>query len=300
MVGLAELVRRIIAKCVTAGDNTVMDAVHVRNLEQIREQDPRRFTSRLGTLVLASLGGAGIVAALMFGSNRTASRQVQPGNDALAQLAARNRVQAGPAARFDSQSVSFPNLLSDSNKPTTAFAAVKDEQGRLVPADPAADNHSRPDADSTRSIEHTMPLGGVLGPKSGAQPPRDQLSEMATAASQVVGDAELASEGHDGGIQIQVASFRTIEDADALVRDLRHKGHHAFRQPAYVPDRGLWQRVRIGPFKAKIEAITYRNRLEQTEKLLAFVVDPDRKRRAAADRESVLSSREKKTNPSGT
>ena len=43
-----------------------MDAVNVRNLEQIREQDSRRVKSRLGTLVLASLGGAGIVVAVMM------------------------------------------------------------------------------------------------------------------------------------------------------------------------------------------------------------------------------------------
>jgi len=97
-----------------------------------------------------------------------------------------------------------------------------------------------------------------------------------------------------------VASFRTIEDADALVKDLRHKGHHAFRQPAYVPDRGLWQRVRIGPFKSRVEASAYRRKLEQTERILAFVIDPDKKKRPAADRESILSSREKVSPPAGT
>ena len=40
-----------------------MDSVNVRNLEQIQEEDPKRRSSRLGTLLLASLGGAALVAA---------------------------------------------------------------------------------------------------------------------------------------------------------------------------------------------------------------------------------------------
>jgi cell division septation protein DedD len=253
----------------------------------------------LGTLVLASLGGAGIVAAVLFGSGHSNTTPV-PHSDALAQLAARQRTQSGPVARIDSQSVSFPNVLSDSDKPTTPLAAVRDEQGKLLAAEPTTASVSELPPGSEKIPGNPLPAAELLNANSSALTPKDQLSKMAVAATQVADDAELASEGHDGGIQIQVASFRTIEDADALVRDLRHKGHHAFRQPAYVPDRGLWQRVRIGPFKAKIEAIAYRNKLEQTERILAFVVDPDRKKRASSDRESVLSSREKKPNPQGT
>jgi cell division septation protein DedD len=276
-----------------------MDAVNVRNLEQIREQDSRRIKSRLGTLVLASLGGAGIVVAVMFSSSHSSAPQVSK-SDALAQLAAQQRTSSGPATRVDSQNVSFPNVLSDSDKPTTALAAVKDEQGRLVPAEPTTIVQPELPPGSDKIPGSQVPAADLLNATSALSQPQDQLSRMAAAASQVADDAELVAEGHEGGVQIQVASFRTIEDADTLVRDLRHKGHHAFRQPAYVPERGLWQRVRIGPFRAKIEAIAYRNKLEQTERILAFVVDPDRKRRQAADRESVLSSREKKSVPSGT
>jgi len=145
-----------------------------------------------------------------------------------------------------------------------------------------------------------LPASELLSAANQATQGKDPLSKMAIAASQVPDNVELASEGHDGGIQIQVASFRTIEDADALVKDLRHKGHHAFRQPAYVPDRGLWQRVRIGPFKSRVEASAYRRKLEQTERILAFVIDPDKKKRPTADRESILSSREKASPPAGT
>jgi len=276
-----------------------MDTVHVRNLEQIREQDSTRIGSRLGTLLLALLGGAGIAAAVMLSSTRNSPPQAGT-SDALAKLAARQQNQSGPTARIESHNVSFPDVLSDSANPTTALAAVKDEQGRLVAPEPAASSQPEISELTEKIPGGPLPAADLLASGAAGAQPKDPLAKMATAATQIADDATLAPEGHEGGIQIQVASFRTIEDADALVRDLRHKGHHAFRQPAYVPDRGLWQRVRIGPFKTKIEAVAYRTKLEKTEKILAFVVDPDRRKRAASDRESVLSSREKKPSPSGT
>lgn len=274
-----------------------MDAVNVRNLEQIREHELRKTKSRLGTLVLASLGGAGVVMAIVASSSHSGQSRL-PSADALATLNGEQKSNGGPVARVDRQNVSFPSLLSDAEKPTTALAAVKDEQGRLMANEPVAVNE--PDSAMEKIPTTKLPASELLSAANQATQGKDPLSKMAIAASQVPDNAELASEGHDGGIQIQVASFRTIEDAEALVKDLRHKGHHAFRQPAYVPDRGLWQRVRIGPFKSRVEASAYRRKLEQTERILAFVIDPDKKKRPAADRESILSSREKASPPAGT
>ena len=276
-----------------------MDTVHVRNLEQIREQDTGRIGSRLGTLLLALLGGAGIAAAVLLSSSHTSKPQLGT-SDALTKLAARQANPSGPSSRIESQNVSFPDVLSDSENPTTALAAVRDDQGRLVAPGPIPSARTDAPGLSDKIPGGPLSAADMLASNSVGAQAKDPLAKMASAAAQLPDDAELASEGHEGGIQIQVASFRTIEDADALVRDLRHKGHHAFRQPAYVPDRGLWQRVRIGPFKTKVEGVAYRNKLEQAEKILAFVVDPDRKKRAVSDRESILSSREKKTVPSGT
>jgi len=276
-----------------------MDAVNVRNLEQIRELELRKTKSRLGTLVLASLGGAGVVMAIVVGSSHSGQSRVQSA-DALAALSGEQKSTGGPVARVDRQNVSFPSLLSDADKPTTALAAVKDEQGRLMARERIAAPANESDTAAETMQAAKLPASELLSAANQATQGKDPLSKMAIAASQVPDNAELASEGHDGGIQIQVASFRTIEDADALVKDLRHKGHHAFRQPAYVPDRGLWQRVRIGPFKSRVEASAYRRKLEQTERIMAFVIDPDKKKRSAVDRESILSSREKASPPAGT
>ena len=39
--------------------------------------------------------------------------------------------------------------------------------------------------------------------------------------------------------------------------ELRKRGHRAFKQSAYVQERGLWYRVRIGSFKYEHEAKLY-------------------------------------------
>jgi cell division septation protein DedD len=124
--------------------------------------------------------------------------------------------------------------------------------------------------------------------------PKDELTRLAVSLSKPSADGEMAPEGHDGGFQIQVASFRNAEDARTFVEDLRRRNHRAYTQAAYVPDRGLWHRVRIGPFKSKYDATLYKAQLERAEKIAGFVVDPEHQKRVMADRESGLSNREKK------
>ena len=38
--------------------------------------------------------------------------------------------------------------------------------------------------------------------------------------------------------------------------------------------RGLWYRVRIGPFKFRRSAVLYRQDFEAKERLVTFIVDP--------------------------
>jgi len=104
----------------------------------------------------------------------------------------------------------------------------------------------------------------------------------------------------DGGFQLQVASFKEQAEADRLVDDLRRRGHRAYRQAANVPERGIWHRVRIGPFKSKLEAQKYKAELERTERISPFVVDPDKVKQAAEMRAMRVAAREKKDHARGT
>lgn len=274
-----------------------MDTVNVRNLEQIQEDDSRRGLSRLGTLLLFSVGGAALVIAGVTMAKRSgppATSAVDP-LGALVAEAEKGAPGDVPPEKLDGRDVSFPGLLSDEAKPTTALAAVRDERGRLVPQPPGSEAiQGTPPPATDRLPVVPLPTGTLLGATSVTTHPKDALTTLAAQAASMPADANLAPPGADGGFQIQVASFKDQADADALVLELRKRGHQAFRQAAYVPDRGLWHRVRVGPFKTKFEANQYKAKFEQTEKMSPFVIDPEKVKAAAELRAAKVEARERK------
>ncbi|MGE5788487.1 MAG: SPOR domain-containing protein [Myxococcales bacterium] len=267
-----------------------MQPANYRNLDEIREEDGRSNGSRWIAMALFAVAGTAIAVATIVGTRRPGPAQ-QSQVDPLAELAGKARARA--TSEKPENNIGFPAVLSDQQKPTTALAAVKDEDGRLIAAPAPAASVSAPPLSAT--ITGTpIAAGDLLRATNVTNQPHDELTRLAVAAAKPAADGELAPEGREGGFQIQVASFRSAEDADAFVLDLRRRNHKAYRQAAYVPDRGLWHRVRIGPFKTKYEAVNYRNQLERAERIAGFVIDPDRQKKADADRESGLSNRERK------
>ncbi len=271
-----------------------MASVNVRNLEQIQEQDAAR-PSRIGTLLLVSLAGAAVVSGFVMMSKKGGEPARSP-QDPLAELVAEAKAPGTPAEVLDGKDVSFPRILSDDATPTTALAAVKDERGRLVKAEEraAATDNLLPPPPTDRLPVVPLPVGTLLNASPVITSPRDSLTDLAINAAAAKTDGELAPEGQEGGFQLQVASFKEQAEADKTVEDLRRRGHRAFRQAAHVPDRGLWHRVRIGPFKSKLEAIKYKERFERTERIAPFVVDPDKVKQAEAQRAARLAAMAKR------
>ena len=263
-----------------------MESVNVRNLEQIQEQDRASRSSRLGALLLASLGGAALVTVALVMAKRTGP-PARTERDPLAELVKSAKAPTSRAEELDGKDVTFPGILSDSQRPTTALAAVKDERGRLVEQPPASDAQGAPTTPpppTDRLPVMPLPVGTLLSATPVTTEPKDSLTALAQSASTLSDSAELAPSGMEGGFQLQVASYRDQADADKLVEDLRKRGHRAFRQAAYVPERGLWQRVRIGPFKSKFEATEYKLKFERSERLSPFLVDPDKVKQAEEQR----------------
>jgi len=274
-----------------------MAQVNVRNLEQIQEQDSGRPT-RIGTLLLVSLAGAAVVSAFVMMSKKggAPTRSTQ---DPLAALVAESKTPGTPAEELDGKDVSFPRILSDDASPTTALAAVKDERGRLVKQDDALDAAQAaaalvaPPPATDRLPVVPLPAGTLFNSSPVITMPRDALTDMAANAAAAKTDAELAAEGSDGGFQLQVASFKDQAEADKAVEDLRKRGHHAFRQAAHVPDRGVWHRVRIGPFKTKLEALKYKERFERTERIAPFLIDHEKVKHAEEQRAAQVAQLQK-------
>jgi cell division protein FtsN len=216
--------------------------------------------------------------------------------DPLAALVADAKSPAVPAEQLDGKDVSFPRILSDDTSPTTALAAVKDERGRLIKQEPTApsDGLGGPPPATDRLPVVPLPVGTLLNSSAIVTNPRDVITDLAASAAAAKTDGEMAPEGSDAGFQLQVASFKEQADADRTVEDLRKRGHRAFRQAAHVPDRGLWHRVRVGPFKSKLEALKYKERFERTERIAPFLVDPDKVKQAEEQRAARISQLQKR------
>jgi DedD protein len=263
----------------------------LRNLEQIQETDHEGHSTRFATIMLAGIFGAAVVATGIFAFKQSGPPK-ESKTDALASLVAKAKhPEATPPESVHPSEVTFPSILSDSARPTTALAAVKDERGRLIgPGDslpPVPPLAAPPPAEKLPVVP--LPAGTLLDATPVTTEPKDRLVALASDVSKVSGPEALP--GTEGGYQLQVASFRDQPDADRLVEELRKRGHRAYRQAAYVAERGLWHRVRIGPFKTKIAAEKYKSEFDGKERLSAFLVDPEKVKRQEEIRASKLAAR---------
>jgi cell division septation protein DedD len=263
-----------------------VDSGTVRNLDQIQEADPSAPPSRLGALVLASLGGACIVlaAALLL---RAPVKAKPTQADPLGDLVARTHpagTKADKPGDLSGQDITFPGMLSDA-KSTTALEAVRDPKAAstigppgpatLAGADlpfvlpPGAPTAPPPAADRLPVVP--LPAQNVI-PGGAPIAASDTLTSMAKRVARE--DAAEVAAGAAGGHQLQVSSFKTQAEADGFAAALRRRGHHAYVEPAQVKGRGLWYRVRIGPFKQRHAAVIYRQDFEAKERMVTFIVDP--------------------------
>jgi len=62
---------------------------------------------------------------------------------------------------------------------------------------------------------------------------------------------------------VQAGSFQNADDAEKLKAKLALSGMEAAVQKADVPDKGVWYRVRLGPYKGQAEANTAIANLKQ-------------------------------------
>jgi DedD protein len=264
-----------------------VDTVAIRHLDEIHEVEPSARPSRLSALVMASFGGACIVftaLALMRTPPKELPRPVDPLGDLVAK--ARPAGQASKSQQLGASDVTFPEVLSDRENPTTALAAVRTGAGRTgvgaplppAPAGAGEDDSARlplgPPPPTDRLAVMPLPANDVLQRSQTRVAPSDTLRQLADEASRERPAAEMAATGTPGGYQLQVSSFQTEQEATGFAEALRRRGHRAYVQSAYVRGRGLWYRVRIGPFKYRRSAEIYRQDFEAKERLVTFVVDP--------------------------
>lgn len=244
------------------------EAGEVRNLDEIQEDEPQSGAGRVGALVLASLGGACIVFAAIVLVRSPKVEKTQP-VDPLGELVAKQRpAGAEPKREAPLSDVSFPSVLSDQARPTTALEVV-----RSVPSQaPIAPPGIEPPPATDRLPVVPLPAQHVLQGPPAEAPRGDTLGTMARQAARE--GTQESPAGGPGGYQLQVSSFKTQAEGEAFAAALRRRGHKAYVEPAHVKGRGLWHRVRVGPFKYRHSAVIYRQDFEAKERMVTFIVDP--------------------------
>ena len=75
----------------------------------------------------------------------------------------------------------------------------------------------------------------------------------------------------DGSHAVQIGSFGTAGDAISLKKKMLAKGYPAFVAEADLGKKGLWYRVRIGPYVDATAAKTAQSLLEKKEKIKGFI-----------------------------
>ena len=273
------------------------DRGSLRDIDNIQEKDGDS-SGKLGSLILASIGTACVVfaaVALLRRPGPAPQKAADPLDDLLARQPA-----ASARRELSASDVTFPQLLSDDDKPTTALAAIQGPGGStpassatppfiLPPGAPTV-----PPAAGDRLPVVPMPAQRVLGASPVVTEPRDALTAAARDRESAATSGPMAEPGHAGAFVLQVASFKTEGEAQSFTNVLRQRGHHAYVEAATIAGRGVWHRVRVGPFKTSREAAKYRAEFEAKEHLVPFVLEAEKEKRLAEQRETEKRTREAK------
>ena len=275
----------------------------VRNLEQIQEQDETTPMPRALSFGLVALGVACVAFAIVaIGGRKTGTTEKRP--DPLGDLVAQHAKGVAPNAptaaamvtQLTAKDVTFPSILSDDARPTTALAAVRpnaNANGFAGGPPPASDRLPvvnfaggtppvpHDDSDTPAPVAATpkqaLPAQNVLEASPIVTRPRDPMTKTASEAGDVnTPSAAQAPTGHEGGWQLQVSSFKTQSEAEQFAEQLRARGHKAYTLEARVAGRGTWWRVRVGPFASQHAAQAYRTTFEAKEHVVPFVVQPEK------------------------
>lgn len=254
--------------------------MELRNLDQIRERDSVGG-ARLGHWLLGAAGAGALGVALYHGveAERPMLESTQdPLGELIAEtLASTEREAQLSPTRLVPGEASFAQVLVDREAASTAHAAVKDEQGRLIPPLAPTATGDEPPASAPElappSIAELLPTPARI------QTDQDPLMRLAEADSTVPPRKPSRTPG-PGHYQIQVSSFLRVGDAQRLVRQLRRRGYPAHIETARVRGEN-WHRVRLGPYVERSVALARKRDFEAREAMATLLVDPAKLRRQA-------------------
>jgi len=69
----------------------------------------------------------------------------------------------------------------------------------------------------------------------------------------------------NGRYTVQIGAFQNQTEANKLVSSLKSNGYPAFIKQVQTPDKKNWYRVRVGTFSTRSNAVSYGDKLKQSE-----------------------------------
>ncbi|MFO7965769.1 MAG: SPOR domain-containing protein [Desulfobacterales bacterium] len=102
----------------------------------------------------------------------------------------------------------------------------------------------KPDTTATPSIVAEKKAAAAAPPENTAINPETPLKES------------------EYGWTIQVSSLKDRAAAEKMVAKLRHQGYDAYQMASTISGKGIWYRVRVGPFREKKDAESAISRLK--------------------------------------
>jgi cell division protein FtsN len=130
-------------------------------------------------------------------------------------------------------------------------------------------SHEKPRAETMGTVNQTEKKG-ARGEESGKAPdgkPRFEFYKILPGSEEPVTDQQPKQPAQRPSVPeryfLQAGSFQKAEDADNLKAKLAMMGVEATVQAADLPGKGMWHRVRVGPFSSTDEMNKVRGSLQQ-------------------------------------
>lgn len=173
---------------------------------------------------------------------------------------------------FGQNGGSLPGLSADVEKPKLPMVA------RIVPPPPPV-----PEAAPEKlTFYDNLPKGNQAPLGSGINLPQEQKPTTEVKKKVVAKPAQLPSRPlpkpstaavavTNGGFVVQVASFRTSEDAGRLASRLKDYKLSTFVESVDLGEKGVWHRVLAGPYVNREDADLAAGLLREKERLSALV-----------------------------
>lgn len=108
-------------------------------------------------------------------------------------------------------------------------------------------------------VKKTVPVAGV------------KVEQNPIADVEKVSAALLPKSDQQGTYAVQIGSFAAAGDAGKLKQRLQEKGYSVFVVEADLGTKGLWYRVRLGPYRSAEDAKNVQQQVDSNEKIKGFI-----------------------------